>query len=79
MDEDVLSIYTAQHGLNHFKNSNLEVDDLPRSDRSLELNVDFLKQLIEDLRLTSRHLTEQLRCSHRAVEKRLDELSKPCR
>ena len=53
MGEDVLSTRTAQHWFNRFKNGNLELDDLPRSGRPLEVDVDLLKQLIEqDPRLT---------------------------
>ncbi len=47
MGKDVLSIRTAQHWFNRFKNGNLELDDLPRPGRPLELYVDLLKQLIE--------------------------------
>ena len=36
MGENVLSIRTAQHWFNRFKNGNLELDDLPRPGRSLE-------------------------------------------
>ena len=67
MGEDVLSIRTAQHWFNRFKNGNLELDDLPRPGRPLELDVDLLKKLIEqDPRLTSRYLAEQLGRSHTA-------------
>jgi hypothetical protein len=31
MGKDVLSIRTAQHWFNRFKNGNFELDDLPRS------------------------------------------------
>ena len=31
MGKDALSIRTAQHWFNRFKNGNLELDDLPRS------------------------------------------------
>ncbi len=55
MGEDSLSIRTVQHWFNLFKNGNLELDDLPRPGRPLEVDVDLLKQLIEqDTRLTSR-------------------------
>jgi len=75
MGEDVLSIRTAQHWFNRFKNCNLELDDLPRPGRPLEVDVDLLKQLIEqDSRLTSRCLAEQLRCSHTTLETYLNEL-----
>ena len=77
MGEDVLSTRTAQHWFNRFKNGNLELDDLPRSGRPLEVDVDLLKQLIEqDPRLTLRCLAEHLGCSYVAVEKHLIELGK---
>ena len=80
MGEDVLSIRTAQHWFNRFKNGNFEIDDLPRSGRPLELDVDLLTQLIEeDPRLTLRCLAERLGCSHTAVEKHLNELGKTWR
>ena len=66
----------AQHWFNRFKNGNSELDDLPRSSRLLELDIDLLKQLIEDPRLTKRHLTEHLGCSYTAVGKHLNELDK---
>ncbi|CAF3468970.1 unnamed protein product [Rotaria socialis] len=80
MGEDILSIRTAQHWFNRFKNGDLELDDLPRPGKPLKVDVDLLKQLIEqDPRLTSRCLVEQLGCSHTAVEKHLNELDKKWR
>ena len=80
MGEDVLSIRTAQHCFNRFNNGNLELDDLPRSRRTMELDVELLKQIIEeDRRLTSPYLARQLRFSHTAVEKYLNELGKTWR
>ena len=80
MGEDVLSIHVAQNWFNRFKNGNLELDDLPRSGRPLEMNMDRLKHLIEqDPRLTSRCLAEQLGCSHTAVENHMNELGKTWR
>ena len=77
MGEDVLSVRMAQHWFNCFKNCNLKLDDLSRSVRPLEQDVELLKQLIEeDPRLTSRYLAGQLGCSHTAVEKNLNELGK---
>ena len=77
MGEDVLSILTAQHWSNRFKNDNLELDDLPRPGRSLEVDVDHIKQLTEqDPRLTSRCLAAQLGCSHTALDKHLNEFGK---
>jgi histone-lysine N-methyltransferase SETMAR len=66
--------------LNCFKNDNLELDNLPRSGRPLEADVDLLKQLIEeDPRLTLRCLAEQLGWSHTSMEKHLNELGKTWR
>ena len=77
MVEDAFSIHTAQYWFSRFKNSNLELDNLRRSVRPLELNVELLKQFIEeDLRLTSRYLAGQLGCSHATMEKHMKELGK---
>ena len=60
MDEDVLSIRMVQYWFNRFKDGNLQVGDLPRSRRPLKLDVDLLKQLMEEgpPRLISWHLAE---------------------
>ena len=80
MDDHVVSILTAQHWFNRFKNGTLKLDDLQHSGRTLELGVDLPKQLIEEnLRLTSLHLAEQFGCSHTMVEKHLNELGKTWR
>ena len=52
-----------------FENSNFGLDVLLRSGSSVEVDVDLLSRLIEeDLRLSSQHFAEQLRCSYNAVE-----------
>ena len=57
MGKDVLSIRTAQHWFHRFKNGNFELDDLPHSGRPLQVDMDLLKELIEqDPRLTTRCL-----------------------
>ena len=64
MGKAVLSIRTAQHWFHRFKNGNFELDDLPHSGRSLQVDMDLLKKLIEqDSRLTTRCLAERLGCS----------------
>ena len=42
--KDALSICTAQHWLNRFKNGNFGLDDLPRSGRPVEPEMNVLKQ-----------------------------------
>ena len=77
MDKGALSIHTAQHWFNRFKNDNFELDDLPRVGRPLEVYMDVLKQLIEeDPRLTARCLAERVGCSDTTVETLLGELDK---
>ena len=77
MGKGALSIRTAQHWFNRFKNDNFELNDLPRAGRPLEVDIDVLKQLIEeDPRLTTRCLAERLGCSHTTVETHLGELGK---
>ena len=57
--KDTLSIRTAQHCFNRFKSDNFELNDSRHSGRPLEVDVDVLKQLIEeDLTLTTRCLAE---------------------
>ena len=59
MGKNVLSVRTAQHFFHRFKNGNFEFDELPRTGRPLQVDMDLLKQLIEeDLRLTTRCLAE---------------------
>ena len=73
--KNVLSTRIAQHWFHRFKNGNFELDDLPHTGRPLQVNVDVLKQFIEeDPRLTTRCLAEQLGCSHTTVETHLHEL-----
>jgi transposase len=70
--KDVLSILTAQHWFNRFKKGNLKLDNLPRSERPLEIDLDVLKQLIEEhTRLTTRCFEERLGCVHATVETQL--------
>ncbi len=65
MGKDALSIRTTQHWFRRFENGNFELDDLLRSRRPPEVDMDVLKQLIEeDPRLTTRCLAERLGCSH---------------
>jgi hypothetical protein len=77
MRHDALSIRTAQQGFNRFKNGNFELDNLPHSERPLEVDMDVLKQLIEeDPILTTRCLAEQLGSSHTTAETHLGEVGK---
>src|SRR5271155_4632974 len=77
MGKDAVSVCTAQHWFHRFKNGNFELDDLPHTGRPLQVDMDVLKQLIEeDPRLTTRCLAERLGCSHTTVETHLRELGK---
>ena len=78
MSENELSTCrTTRHWFSRFKKGNLKLEDLLRSGRLVETDVDLWKQLIEqDPRLTLRCLAEQLGCSYVAVEKHLNELWK---
>ena len=77
MGQNTLSIDTAQHWFNQFKSDNFELNDSRHSDRPVEVDVDFLKQLIEeDPRLTTCCLAERLGCFHAAVETYLSELGR---
>ena len=69
MGEDTLPIRTAQHCFNWFNNGNFGINDSPHCGRPLEVDIDVLKQLIEeDPTLTTRCLAERLRCSQTTVE-----------
>ena len=75
--EDALSIRTAQHWFNRFKNGNFELNDSRYSGRRLEVDVDVLKQLIEeDPTLITCCLVEGLGCSHTTVKTCLSKLDK---
>ena len=77
MGENTLSIRTAQHCFNRFKSGNFELNDSRHCGRPLEVDVDVLKQLIEeDPRLTRRCLPERLGCSYTTVETHLSKLDK---
>ena len=77
MGHDIISTRTAQRWFNRFDNGNIELDDSSRCGRPVEVDLDRLKQLIEnDPRLTTRCLAEQLGCSHTTVETHLNELRK---
>ncbi len=59
MGKDTLSIHTAQHWFHWFKNGDFELDDLPQSGRPSLMNMDVLRELIEeDPRLTTWCLAE---------------------
>ena len=68
MGEDTLSIRTVQHCFNRFNNGNFELNDSPNCGRPLEVDIDVLKQLIEDPTLTTRCLAERLRYCHTTLE-----------
>ena len=77
MGKDVFSIRTTQPWFRRCENSNLELEDLPHTGRSLQVDMDLIKHLIEEgSRLTTRCLAVQLRCTHTVVEKHLIQLDK---
>ncbi|CAF1494942.1 unnamed protein product [Adineta ricciae] len=77
MGPGILSIRTAQHWFDRFHNGNYELDDQLRCGRPIEVDIDLLKQQIEqDPRLTTRALAAVLGCSHSTVEKHLADLGK---
>ncbi|CAF4418399.1 unnamed protein product [Rotaria socialis] len=77
MGQDIISTRTAQRRLNQLNSGNFELGDSSRSGRPVEVDLDRLKQLIEDdPRLTTRCLAEKLGCSHTTVETYLNKLGK---
>jgi hypothetical protein len=78
MGKDALSIRTAQHWFHRFKNGNFELDDLPHTGRPLEMDMDALKQLIEDdPRLTTRCLAVFRSLSNHLGKKNFDDENYP--
>ena len=77
MSQDIISTHTPQRWFNQFNNGNYELDDSSCSRRPVEMDLDRLKQLIEDNpQLTTRCLAEQPGCSHTIIETYLNELGK---
>ena len=77
MGQDIISGRTTQRWFNRFDNGSFELDDSSRSGKPVEVDLDRLKQLIEDdPRLTTRCFAEQLGWSHTTVETHLNELGK---
>ena len=75
--KDALSFRKTQHCFRPFTNGNFELENLPRTERIVQIGMDLLKQLIEeDPRLTTQCSAERLECSHTAMETRLYELGK---
>ena len=69
MGQDIISTRTAERWFNRFNNKNYELDDSSLSGRSVEVDLNQLKQLIEDDRgLSPRCLAEHLGCSHTIAE-----------
>ena len=77
MGQDIISTSTAQRWFNWINNGNYELNDSSLSGRPVEVDLDQLKQLIEDDPLLTTHcLVEQLGCPHTTVETYLNELRK---
>ena len=77
MGQSIIYTHTAQRWCKLFNNGNYELDDLSRSGRPVEVDLNSLKQLIEDdSRFTTHCLAEQLGFSHTTVETYLKELGK---
>ena len=56
MGEDTFSIRTPQHWFNQFKSGKLELNDSRHSGKPLEVDVDVLKQLVEEDPRLSTHV-----------------------
>lgn len=77
MGEHTVSYDTAKRWFQRFKEGNFDLEDEPHQRRSRAINIDFLKQLIdEEPRLTVRGLADRLGCSHSTVDNYLHELGK---
>ena len=77
MGNGVTNDRTAQHWFARFKEGDFNLDDLPRSGRPVEFDLDLLKQIIEeDPRVTTRQLAEQFKCHHSTIADYLHDLGK---
>ena len=77
MVEGLLSYDTAKHWFQRFKDGNFDFDDSPHPGRQIEIDIELLKELIEEEpRSTLYSLAEQLGCSHVTVERHLHALGK---
>jgi transposase len=73
--QGVLSVGTAQHWFDRFRNRNYELDDRPRSGQPLKVDKQYSKLLIEQgPRLKTIFLAEQLGWSHTIVQRGLNDL-----
>ena len=48
-----------------FKNGNFDIDDMPRSRRSSEFDIDHLKAVLKESHQTSRELAEKMNCNQK--------------
>lgn len=77
MDQSIVSYHAARNWFQKFKDGDYNIEDASHPGRAPQVDVDRLKQLIEDdPRLTTLALGEELGCSHTAIENHLYELGK---
>jgi [histone H3]-lysine36 N-dimethyltransferase SETMAR len=77
MGEDVICYNTAKHWFARFKEGNYDLEDEPHPGKATQLDLDILKELIEnEPRTSTRQLAERFECSHAAIEYQLHKLGK---
>ena len=75
MDPDIISTSTVQRWFNRLNNESYELNESSHSGRPVEVDLDRLKQLVEDdPRLATPCLAEKLGCSHTTMETYANEL-----
>lgn len=77
MGEHVIDKRTVELWFARFKKGSFDRDDKPRSGRPSDIDLDLLKQVIEqDPRLTTHQLAERFGCSHTTIANNLHLLGK---
>lgn len=77
MGNNVISYKTVVSWFKQFKQGNYSIDDAPHPGSQPKVDIDYLKQLIEDdPRQSTRILGEQVKCSHVVVAKHLNDMGK---
>ena len=77
MGNNVISYNTVASWFKKFKQGNYNIDDAPHPGSQPKVDIDHLKQLIEDdPRQSTRILEEKFQCSHVVVARHLNDMGK---
>jgi len=77
LGQEAVTKRTCDNWFHRFNTGDYSLDDLPRSGRPLEVDIEALRNLVEsDPRQTTRSMANTLGCSHAAIEKHLHSMGK---